>query len=154
MSSISNFYDNLIALIGTTFTGANAKKELVDPYNISENNDIILKNGFGVILGQTSNPKGILGSQILLERTIELVFTKQHVGSDRDTAARRTTEKLLLEDELLMIKGIWGEGGTLSETVPYLLYSGNEGLSYVFSEKKNFLMLKMIFNVKYNESLI
>jgi hypothetical protein len=153
MSKISTFYDALITLINNTFTGSDAKLELDDPYNPENNNEVILKNGFGVQIGELVNDKRTLEGKTTFSKRVSVIFTRQHFGSDRNAAVRRTTEKNLLEDELTLIKAIWNDGGTLSSSVSHMIFETDGGIESIFNDKTNFLMLRMDFNIKYIETI-
>jgi hypothetical protein len=78
---------------------------------------------------------------------MEVTLTRQVLGNQK-VEGKQTTEKLLLEDQDLLIKAICNSGD-LDDLVAKINFSSDNGIEFVFNEKHNYLMLVTSFSIEY-----
>jgi hypothetical protein len=151
MTTISSVYDRVVSVIKATFPD---KSELPNGYIPEDNDDVFLKDGFGVSIEPVINDARVLSCQISFDREINITFTKKIFGSDRDIERRRAVEKALMEEELTLVKAII-EDGTLHDLTGDVNFLDDGGIEFVYNGrvKISYIMLQMRFGVKYLESL-
>jgi hypothetical protein len=149
MSKISDAYQVLIDLIKSEFTD---RIELKNPYVLDDNEDIILKSGFGVTLLPTTNLKRVTSCIYTLEREVQVVFTNQVFGTNRDMGPRQSVEKFLMDEQLKLIKAI-DASGNLNDLLAKRDFSGDNGIEFVFSERNNYLALTSSFLFEYHQNI-
>lgn len=150
MSTISSIYDALQTLVGTTLFPT--KLELVNPIDIPANADQILKNGWGIAVGNASNTFRQVSCQLSISRSFTFTLTRQIEAIHIDTAARATTEKALLEDHYTLIKEL-EKNAQLSGLYKKLDYQSDNGIEEIVADKKSFLMIQTQVEVEYFEAL-
>lgn len=146
MSVISTIYDNLNSVITTLFPN---KIELKNPYNVSDNPDVILRIGYGITWETGAYSEVLNGRVYYVERNIGIIFTKRIFRTDLNKTARRDIEKSLFEDSKTLIDEI-KTNPLIIEPVEYFEYSNDDGIDFVIDGKQNIVSLKTNFVVKYS----
>jgi hypothetical protein len=150
MSTISTFYDEFNALLVSKFGSTHQK--LDNPYFPEDNNDLILKRGYGFSPTNGSNPKRLLDCFTSMTREITVTQTIINRGTERDTTIRETAEKQLLEDHRVLVNAVLSDTN-LNETLARLEYVGDNGIEFIFGEKNNFLMIRSTYLIEYLEEV-
>jgi hypothetical protein len=150
-TNISSIYDRIVAVCAATFP---SKSDLPNGYIPEDNDDVFLKDGYGVSIEPVINDNRIMSCQISFDREVSITLTKKIFASDRDISARRTVEKALMEDELTLIKAIV-EDATLHDLTGDVQFLDDNGIEFVFNgvTKISYIMLQLRFGVKYIEGL-
>lgn len=146
---IADVYQRLIDLIGETFTD---KSQLTNPYVLDDNEDIFLKSGYGVAILPTSNLNRATSCLYSIGRDVEITFTKQIFGTNRDISERQTVEKGLMQDQLDLIKAIDSDG-QLNDLLANSAFLGDNGIEFIFNDRNNFVALTCNFTLEYHEQL-
>ena len=143
--NFDTIHDEIYTTIVTHFP---TKTELLNPYDITDNNDLFLKNGFGVEIGP-SNLSDVFSRQIRqFRRDVSISFTKRVLSSDQKTSIRKVAEKSLVSDELTLIAAL--KNNISSE---YVEFVSDEGIEYIFDEKESFIRLRCSFIINYVENV-
>lgn len=148
MSNISTAYDELISKIQTLFP---TKIRIYNPYELTDNPNLTLKDSWGVKLltGEQVNQDYC---DITIARGFSLVLTRvlptTNKAEDFDNAA-----KAIVEDQQSFIQEIYKNG---SFTVGNL-YEGSitniSGLEFIQEDEKKFLFCEVQFTITINERL-
>ena len=139
MSAISDLYDALdAALLGLYATPTYRK--LVNPYVLDQNDTPTLSRGWGFKIGPQSSANLTMGRYEQLEISIEVIQTIVHRGTDRDVSIRQTNEKLLLEDQFLLVDYL-RQNTALFAKLWKLDYLSTSGLEFVFTEQQNYFTI-------------
>ena len=146
---IADVYTRLIEVVQATFSD---KVELTNPYVIEDNEDIFLKNGFGVAILPTTNLKRATSCLYSIGRDIEITFTKQIFGTNRDHKERQEVEKGLMQDQLDLIKAIDSDG-QLNDLLANSDFLGDNGIEFIFNDRNNFIAFTCNFTIEYHEQL-
>lgn len=152
MSQISTAYDALITRIETVLDAAtNNYTRLPNCYNIEDNTDLKLRKGYGVaILAATNSNRELCKASI--ERTMEIILTRHYTGAEENAADKASVEKLLLEDQLLIIKDL-ETSSSLNDTVMFSRWVSDNGIEFVAGETSRFFMLRTQISMEYLENL-
>ena len=148
MSKISSIYDELRTLVGTQLS---SHTELNNPYDITDDADTMFDKGWAVGLGPASNTQRQVGCNMSVARDFVVTITRRYFTPSRDIANRIAAEKLLFEDQLLVIKDI--ETNPSSSNIAKMVFIGDNGLEFLEGDRFGFIILQSTINVEYFEQL-
>jgi hypothetical protein len=146
MSAISTLYDQLNQILVDNF--GTTHKKLVNPYDLTANDDKLLNRGYGFRVSSGLNPLTVLDCMTSIERTIEIILTVVNRGTERDITIREDAEKVLLEDHIKLVKAL---RVNTDEPLAKLEYVSDNGIESIFDEEINFLAIKSTYNIRYIE---
>lgn len=138
-------YDSLFTIIEAALPN---RLELVNPYDIEDNNGLWLKSGYGVEVGSGSITDAFNRQIRQFQRTITITLTGRDVATDKKTITRRAVEKQLVSDQLILITAM--KNGLPSDFVQLV---GDEGIQYVYTERQDLIRLRTNFLIHYNEQV-
>lgn len=139
---MSTIYTEILSLVKANFTD---KTELVNPYIVSDNDDLILKDAFGIQIGGTSAIDSNLNVRKTFERTVVIKLVRKIFGTERDISQRQVYEKGILDDTELLINFI--EGSKLSANS--IKFSGDSGIDFVFGDRQSYIFNEVSFTIVY-----
>jgi hypothetical protein len=148
MSNISTIYDALISRIEALLPN---HQRLGNPYNISDNPDPYLVQGYGLALRNAVNTERLLNCSVSIQRNFTLHLTRRFIANPNDADQKATTEKLLLED-LKTIAHDMEENFQLSDDVAYFKYVSDNGIDTVRDTQENYLVLSVELQCEYFET--
>ena len=148
MSQISTIYDTIYSAMTATFTG---RKDLVDTYDLSKNDDQWIRSGYGVIIGSANNSGQLKRKPVAVERSIDIVLTNRVYGTERSSDARKVTEKLLLEDACNVTNMI-KNNSTITRIVDNIEFENDNGIEQVMADKNNYLSIRINIIINYMEN--
>jgi len=149
MSVISTIYDNFNTAVAALFP---TKTELENSYDIADNPDVLLKNGYGITWDAGTYLDDLNGPIYYQERSVSVVLTAKIFRTDLDRTARRAVEKALLESSKLIVDAIKSDP-TVYRIVEYFESAGDSGMGFVQDEKQNIISIKNNFTLRYAETL-
>ena len=138
-------YDQIFTVIETTFPD---KFELINPYVIEDNNELYLKNGYGVEIGPMVTTESFARQIRQFTRVINISFTKRVLSSDKITSVRRASEKSLVSDQLALVVAL--KNNIAADLVEFV---SDDSVEVVSAEQDQFLWLRTSFNINYNEQV-
>ena len=147
MSVISTAYAAIVTRLDTIYASSSYKK-LVNSREIELNDTLSLARGYGFTINAGINTKATMSNHIMFSRELVVVNSIVQRGTDRDTTIAETAEKLLLEDQFLAIQSFHGSSLVGPIDVEYI---SDEGIESVFIEQKNYLFIRSIYNLLYEE---
>lgn len=153
MSKVSTTYEAFVTRVETILS---THIELPNPYQIEQNDELALNQGWGVVWGPGQNSQRNLSCNLSVNRDIILVLTRQFITNELSHDHQESVEKLLMEDQYLMIKDIETDpkmGSTDVLKSDYLSDSGIQIISFDDPQKNNFLLLETTFQVEYLQDL-
>lgn len=145
MSTISSLYDSLITRLAVALP---SHLRLSNPYDLEQNPERFLNQGYGVAFGTGENTKQIVDCTLSMRMDIIVSVTRQFVGQETDHDGKATVEKNLFEDQLLVIKDFCN-----NITVGTIDFNGHGGVEFIVTDKSNFLALRSTFSIIYFESI-
>jgi len=149
MSIISDFLDTIETRLAAVLTGHNV---LSDPYQPSQNSELLLVKGQGFSIGQRTNTNRQIGCNVsTIEQQTIVTLTQKHFAMEQNRAGKYTVEKELLEFAQLVIEDFETNVSLVaSGQVAKFLYVGDSGIEKVFEgERDNFLMIRLNFAFEY-----
>lgn len=147
MSNISTIFDAVGTFLGATYP---SHKTMVNPYDVTLNDNFILNQGVGFLIGPAINSKKFLDCKISVQRELIIKLTRVQRGTDRDYDIRQTAEKLLLEDQFTLIKEL-EKDPTINDLVSQLSWESDGGIEFVYPDKINYLLIESRFLLEYFE---
>lgn len=148
MSILSSTLDAMISKMGTLFP---QHTRLPNPYSLDQNPEPYLAEGFGILLGSGSENR-VAQSSVGIKRRISVVQTRSFIAVDSDPTVKEATEKLLIEDQMTLLKDL-EQDLTLGGVVLNIAYASDGGIQSVYSNQKQFLKIETQFSVIYIESI-
>lgn len=152
MSTISEIYDALHSMISSTLS---THKKLFDPYQLEENPEHALTQGYGLAIGGAQNNEDLLSGQISLSRDMSVILTRRLSAYQTDAAQKGVAEKQLLEDLRLIIRATEMNpslnGFIANSSLVSTTFIGDEGISQI--AETSFIQLIANFRIKYFEQL-
>lgn len=151
MSNISDAFDAIKTLVETTLPD---HKQLTNPYDIGENTTDSLLQGWGLALNAGLNTQRELSCRLSLQRTISIPIARARHGSSLDTLKKETNEKLLLEDQFLIVKAL-EKDPTVNDnaTITRFVFTGDGGIETVYADSDAYIVLISNFELEYFENL-
>ncbi len=150
MSNISTIYDSVRSNIATLFT---SKIELINPDNLIENSDIILKDSFGVMIGP-GIPLTFLNSEYLEQRSFNVILTKEVKSTENNKTPLITAKKALLE-EVTTMKQLFLNVSQLSiDSSVQMIDAGICSAITPINSKTNFISCSVEFLIQFSESIV
>ncbi len=155
MSNISTAYDAIKTRMETLFPVGSGYIQLVNPYDVDENTDSALKLGWGISFGSGTNTKRELSCRLSVARTIDITFTRARFRSEFNVAQQETNEKLLFEDQYLLIKDLEKEPAINNAVsgITVFTFESDGGVESVTGESDAYIKLVSSFNLEYFENL-
>jgi len=150
MSNITTIYDLFVTRLGVIYP---SHSKLTNPHKIEENNDMLLKLGYGLRMGPGLNTKRHLACKASIEREITIVFTRKHFALEQTLTPKQTVEKALLEDQFLLIKDVETYPDLENTVIAKIEYVSDRGIEFIYGDKDNFIQLETVFNFEYFEFL-
>ena len=145
MSFITTLYDEIYTILTTNFP---TRLELKNAIDLKNNIDQQLSNGYGVHFVGLSNTNEIVNGLRIYTREINITLANKIVSSEMNTGPKKTIEKLLLEDQHILITKIL-TNKTIISNVVQLEITDDDGIEMVYDEQKNFATIKTRILAKY-----
>jgi hypothetical protein len=153
MSKISTIYDELYTLISGAFP---SKNELINPYELTDNHEQILFNGYGIAWEIGTDTEQFNKQLLAFDREFIVVSTRSYHSTDLDTSPKKTAEKSLYEDQLTIIKTLKAfseKSNNPTSTVEDIQFIDDNGIELVFNDAQRYLSLASRFKMTYFEKL-
>lgn len=151
MSNISTVYDAIVTKVNTLFPN---KGRLHNPYEFSDNPEIIMKDSWGLKVLSASREE-IEYCNLSIIRDFSFVLVKQFatVGSKED--AFDAVSKNLLEDQQIFLNNFFSptELG-ISSIIDKIEFDTIGGIEFVQTEQKKYLFCEIAFKIIISEPVI
>jgi hypothetical protein len=153
MSGIQDAYDYLrvaVPLI-TSFVG---KFEIPYPESLQDNNSLILKNGWGVIVGDSSPYASQEYCRTLDEVSFSVVITKESKNSDSNPSLAAATNKELLGNlNDLRVRLMNSDKLGIPLVITKIDFTGASGIEFSSPDKYNIRAITANFTFLIEENL-
>jgi hypothetical protein len=156
MSNITTAYDDITAVITTILPNHN---ELINPYVIELNDDLTFDKAWGLAIADGENTNLQLGCRLSVDRNFRFTLTRKIFAGQLQrnlsaVTARRDTEKQLFEDQYLVLKELETNPTITDSTViTKLVWSNDNGLELLRTEKSDIIFLTTVLKLTYLEEL-
>ena len=144
---INQILEYIRAVIVATYS---TKTILPNSHELTDNTDVYLKNGYGVIAGDASVDS--LGGKVSTKvvRNMSMSLTKRIYDTDLQSASRISVESTLFTESLALIEAI-STDKTVKEAITNIDFLGDNGIRLLEIEKIKYLTITVDFEMKYNE---
>ena len=150
-TSISYVLDAIRTRVPLILTGA--RFELPNPYDLVENSEHLLDNGWGVKVGPTTNFNLSLNSLAEL-RTVSIVVTRRVPRITGQQTQLHTCIKALLEDELVVKKDfVDSDPLGIPQYLIKIDYTSSSGIEFVQTGKFSIISTEITFEALIKEAL-
>jgi len=148
MSEISDVYDAIISKMVELFPN---KPRIPNPYSLQDNPDRLLKDSWGVSVGDGSRTE-LSFCHLQLERSFEIVLTREMFTIDTKEDGFDFSVKSLLEDaRTVQLEFYKLDELGIADKIDQLDISGTGPISTIFGEKYKFLSLSINITVKVSD---
>lgn len=124
------------------------KKQLKNKFDLTDNDDPFLKDGFSILIGAAQNDDTFNNYLQTLSRTYTISITERVEGRDRDISRFEIAEKELLSRKETLISGLvtYNKADRVYDGIKY---ESDNGVEAIFTERKNYLVTSIDFIVIY-----
>lgn len=152
MSVISAAYNAIVSEIQTLLP---SHLRLSNPNVVEKNPEPQLKLGWGIRLAGATNAQLELGCSASFERDIIIIITRKFYANELNTVGKADVEKLILEDQFLLLKEFEKEPQVNATTgVINFVFVSDNGIEFVFTgESGNFLKIESTYKLRYIETI-
>ena len=147
MSKISTAYDAILSTLTTLFPN---KTKIPLAYELENNQEMFLRNGYGVVYLAESPLTGELNS-IINAHNIGVVFVREVLRLDSDANEIDLVTKELLEDVFTLRDELFSKPTLESSAIDIIDLSTTNGIEFVVVGKNNFASLLTTFDVRVRE---
>jgi hypothetical protein len=147
-TDISTIYDYLQSRVSTLL---DAHKRIHNPYDVADNNELVLQKGWGLAVLGNENTQRFRTCKGSLLRSFDVVVTRKYYAREGQTANRVTTEKDLLEDLQILYDDFHKNANLNTDYV--LTAISDTGIEPVFTEEKPYLAVRLLVTVEYFRDL-
>jgi len=148
MSLVSNAYDNLLARIALLFPVASGYQELTNPYDVEDNANLFLRQGWGMAIGSLTNTNLVMCPTVSSTYEGKILITRELASQESDATRKHDRVKELLEDQRRVLNDFQRSHTLETDGYEFELESGN-GIQTVRVGNFSYLMIEMNFNVKF-----
>jgi hypothetical protein len=149
MSKIDDVYNAIVSQLETSLPGW---ARLPNPYEISENPALILKQAFGVVIGSGINTQRYVGCFVTWERSYIIGLVTQVVNTENDTTGRANIEKAILNAHRSVFLA-FEKNHTIGGAAIKSVVENDEGVNYLVEQQGKFLAMELTLTVEYQEPI-
>lgn len=149
MTKISSIIDELGTFVGGLLP---SKTRLPNPYDILENPEILLRNGYGIALADGANSNRLVSCKLSVQRTFTIILTKQITTTENNVTQLLDIEKSLYEEHYTLIKAV-EEPITLGGNAAQVRFTDDPGTAFVSAERGKYYILSPNVLVEYLEDI-
>jgi hypothetical protein len=150
MSKITDAFDALQNKIKAVLP---AHIQIPNPYKPEENNEQQLTKGWGLRIGGGENTQRALNCQMSIRRSFILVLTRKVRANEMNIGGKESAHKQIFEDQALVIKALESDPSLGMTSIANAIFTDDNGLEYVFTDKDNFVKLESTVQVEYFENI-
>ncbi len=152
MSAISDLYDALVTRLEAVLPYASGFTRIPNPYDLSDNNDQMLRQGWGLAVGPAANANRELSCNLHVDREFTVSISRELFKLEHDVEARADVDKQLMEDLRLVFKD-FEKQTTLNTGLRFCTYVSDSGIESIRGESQVFLTIRAQFRTVYIENL-
>ena len=149
MSKISQIHDALLARLSSVLP---SYRQLTNPYDLEDNNELYLTKGYGVAVAPGNRTDRMISCQRSWLRTFNVVLTNQITSTDHNITANTAIQKSLLEDHFQVFSDLEKET-TLSALTLRSQVESDGGIEFLDIETARFFIMQLNISCEYVEDL-
>ena len=151
MSKASDAFDAILARVVAILP---SHKQMANPYDPASNPRLTLNQGFGIQILAGTNTNLQISCNLTIQRIYGLVLARRRLGSDLKASKNESAEKLLMEDQFLIVKD-FEKDPTLnnSDVVISTLFTTDSGITNWQADNQAYAVLTTLFELQYFEDI-
>jgi len=154
MSKFTTIFDELITTTIPSLTGFNTKTQLPNPYNLILNDVNLLNNGWGILIGDSSNADYNELNSVWTEQEVSFVLTRVVRATHHNKTPLESTIKSLVEDAILIkIDLLNNDQITIPASIQKIDYINRTAIEFIDAQEYNILTTTINFNFVISESI-
>ncbi len=106
MSNFTTIYDELINTTLPGITGFSSKQAIPNPYDLTDNSFGMLRDGYGILVGDAVESDFQLLKETWVEQEISIILTEALRRTSHNVTPLQTLTKSLVEDAILLRKDL------------------------------------------------
>lgn len=148
---ISTIYDSIVSKMDTLFP---SKQRLHNPYELSDNPEIIAKDSWGLKIGSASREE-IDYCNLSIGREFTLILIRQFATVGNKEDAFDAISKLLMEDQQTVLNNLWSTSELNQQSIiDQIAFESIGGIDFQETNQKKYLFCEITFRITISESLI
>ncbi len=154
MSNFSTIFDQLVDTTIPALTGFSTKTKLSNPYDLADNDEGQLRDGYGLIIGAAdeTTPQYMCDFTVVSQE-IAVVLTRVVISTPHNTTPLDTAVKALVEDAVTIRKDFYNPDQlTIPSNIEKIQFNNRSGIEYISDEFK-FVATTVFFTFDIKESL-
>ena len=149
MSNFSTIFDQLVDTTIPALTGFSSKKQLVDPYNLEENDINLLRNGWGIRIGDAEDSPFQEFKFTRVIQEISIVLTREVKATEHNKTPLETATKALIEDAVSMRVDFYNADQlTLDSNIENIVFNSRSGVEFIDETNVVFTVVSFNFEIK------
>lgn len=151
MSKATDIYTALLTRLQALYPTYN---RMTNPYAPDQNSKLILEKAYGIQIGGGTNTNRKLSCKLSVNRTFVIVLTQKFYSLELDRSGKQAGELALMEAQKLLIDDIEGDP-TLGDSSSVMKsgFISDGGISTIYTDKDNFLVLETTLEIEYLDDL-
>lgn len=145
ITTIYNQWETVVESLLPSYT------KIVNPYQLDDNPEILMRSGYGILMGPAINRNRILSCKVSIERTFSMFLVNHITTTPNQKVNMANLEKAIMEDQFLILKDI--ELNASLTAAERAAYQGDGGIEFLEGESSRHLLLETQFLVEYFEDL-
>lgn len=147
-AEISDIYDAMIDRLGAIFTTAAGYAQIDNPYNLEDNNDGVLKQGWGLAFGPGQNANLVLSNTTSLRRTFRVILTREVIAHEHDVATKEDQWKVMMADLWSVIED-FENNIALDPGTALAIYQNDSGIQPIRPDNWKLVSITADFEITY-----
>lgn len=154
MSNFTTVYDYLVGTAIPALSGFSSKTQIVNPYDLEQNDKNLLRNGWGLTVGATVETATQEFGFTRVSQIFGLVLTREVRSGDHDPTPLQTATKQLVEDAVAARVDFENPDQiTLDANIEIVRFVGRTAISYLGEDGFNIISTIASFNFELKETL-
>lgn len=150
--SISTVYDAIINRAGTTLFPS--KQRLHNPYELSDNPELIMKDSWGLKVGSAERID-IEFCNLSVKREYVFILVRQFATVGNKEEAFDIVSKSILEDQQTFMNSFYSPSEIgLPSSIDQIEISNIGGIEFNTADQKKYLFCELTFNITLSEAVI
>lgn len=151
MSEITTIYEGILTKLASLYP---SHRQLTNPYELTDNPDPELRQGYGLGAGSGSNTERYVTGKTSVVRSFNIILTRIAYAADLNVTGKDTAIKQLLEDHHLLInESRRADGWDLTGDYTVLKsYVTDDGVFSIKTEE-GYYGIQTTLNIEYHQDI-
>jgi hypothetical protein len=148
MTTIATIYDAIITKVSGQLT---TYARIPNPYSLEENPAIIIRKGYGLVIGPGTNTQRYVGCLVSWSREYTIGIICQVVNTENNASGRASSEKDLIDAHDQILRAFESDPSLAGICISAVV-TDDSGIQYLPTDLGNFLAIEITLRVEYQET--